>query len=93
MEIGRIKGCTRVIGRSQGYYGLPLRDELINDSVTGPDTPCMVTAWFPTPDELVAINAGAPIHLRVVGIGHPPVMLGVGETPDTPSTQPREGEL
>lgn len=82
MEIGRIKGCTRVIGKSQGYYGLPLRDELINDSVTGPNTPAMVTAWFPTPDELAAINAGAPIHLTVVGTGHPPVMMSVGETPE-----------
>ena len=54
MEIGRVTGCTRVIGKSQGYYGLPLRDEVINDSVTGPGTPCMVTAWMPTPDELSA---------------------------------------
>jgi hypothetical protein len=81
MEVGRIKGCTRVIGKSQGYFGLPLRDEVINDSVTGPGTPAMVTAWFPTPDELAAINAGAPIHLTIVGTGHPPVMLGVGDLP------------
>jgi hypothetical protein len=81
MDIGRIRGCTRVLGRSQGYYGLPIRDELSNDSVTGPNTPVMVTAWFPTPDELVALNAGAAIHLHVVGTKHPPVMLGVGEAP------------
>jgi hypothetical protein len=82
MEIGRIKGFNRVIGKSQGYYGLPVRDEFQNDTVTGPNTPVMVTAWFPTPDELVALNAGAPVHLRIVGQGHPPVMLGVGEVPD-----------
>jgi hypothetical protein len=82
MEIGRVTGATRVIGKSQGYYGLPLRGIIINDSVTGPNTPAMITAWFPTPDELVAINAGAPIHLTVVGTGHPPVMLGVGEVPE-----------
>lgn len=82
MEIGRIRGCTRVIGRAQGYYGLPLKDIIINDSVTGPETPAMVTAWFPTPDELAALNAGAPIHLTVVGSGHPPVMMGVGDRPD-----------
>ena len=86
MEIGRIRGCTRVIGKSQGYYGLPLRDIIINDSVTGPDTPAMVTAWFPTPDELKALNAGAPIHLTVVGRGHPRVMLGVGELPQEMET-------
>jgi len=82
MEIGRIEGCTRVIGKSQGYYGLPVRDEFQNDTVTGPGTPIMVTAWFPTPDELQAINAGAPVHLKIVGTGHPPVMLGVGSIPE-----------
>jgi hypothetical protein len=82
MEVGRIAGCTRVLGKSQGYYGLPIRDEVRNDGVTGPGTPVMVTAWFPTPDELAAINAGAPIHLTVVGTGHPPVMMGVGELPE-----------
>lgn len=81
MEIGRIKGCTRVLGKSQGYYGLPIRDERMNDTVTGPDTPVMVTAWMPTPDELAAINAGAPIHLRIVGTAHPPCMMTVGEVP------------
>lgn len=81
MEIGRIQGCTRVLGKSQGYYGLPVRDEVQNDAVTGPDTPVMVTAWFPTPDELAALNAGAPVHLKVVGTAHPPVMLTTGEIP------------
>lgn len=81
MEIGRIQGCTRVIGRSQGYYGLPLRDIVVNDTVTGPETPAMETAWLPTPEELAALNAGAPIILRVVGSGHPPVMIYTGEVP------------
>ena len=81
MEVGRIRGATRVIGKSQGYYGLPVRDETINSSVTGQDTPCMVTAWFPSPDELAALNAGAPIHLSIVGTAHPPVMLSVGDIP------------
>jgi len=81
MEIGRIRGCTRVIGKAQGYYGLPIRDIVINDTVTGPETPAMETAWFPSPDELAAINAGAPIILRVCGNGHPPVMLYTGEVP------------
>lgn len=82
MEIGRIQGCTRVIGRAQGYYGLPLRDIVINDSVTGPETPAMETAWLPTPEEIAALHAGAPLILRVVGSGHPPVMLYVGEVPE-----------
>lgn len=81
MQIGRIQGCTRVIGKAQGYLGLPLRDIIINDSVTGPNTPAMETAWFPTPEELAALVAGAPIILRVVGSGHPPVMLFTGDIP------------
>lgn len=75
MQIGRITGCT------QGYLGLPLRDELIDCTVNGPDTNSMVTAWLPTPDEIARINAGAPVHLRVLGDAHPPVMLDVGEVP------------
>ncbi len=82
MQIGRIEGCTRVLGKSQGYFGLPLRDVTINDSVTGPGTPAMETAWLPTPKEIEAIVAGAPIILRVLGTAHPPVMINVGEVPD-----------
>jgi len=81
MQIARIEGCTRVLGEAQGYIGLPLRDIVINDSVTGPQTPAMESAWFPTPEELAALNAGAPIILRVVGRVHPPVMLETGEVP------------
>lgn len=82
MQVGRISGFTRVIGQSQGYIGLPLRDVVINCSVDGPETPAMETAWFPTPDELVALAAGAPVILRVIGNGHPPVMLYTGEKPE-----------
>jgi hypothetical protein len=81
MQIGRIKDATRVIGQSQGYMGLPLRDEPINCKVTGEGTPSMVTAWFPTPKELDALVAGAPVHVRLIGTAHPPIMVEVGETP------------
>ncbi len=81
MQIGRIKDATRVIGKSQGYMGLPLRDEIINCKVGGEGTPSMVTAWHPTPKELDALNAGAPVHVRLVGTGHPPIMVEVGEIP------------
>lgn len=36
-----------------------------------------VSAWFPTPEELVALNSGAPVYLFIYGQGHPPVSLGV----------------
>jgi hypothetical protein len=74
--INAIEGATRRIGKSQGYKGLPLRDEVRPDG-----TPQMVTSWQPTPAELAAIAAGAPIYLTVLGTGHPPVMLTVGDVP------------
>lgn len=80
--IAMISGVTRIIGKSQGFLGLPLRDELIDCPVCGPDTPSMVTAWEPTPEELAKLNAGAPVLLRILGSGHPPVMLTVGDVPE-----------
>lgn len=47
MLIGTIEGVTRVIGKSQGYLGLPLSDEVMNCTVNGEGTPAMVTAWQP----------------------------------------------
>lgn len=77
----RIEGCTRALGAPPGWTpdssgpccGLPIRDEMNGD------VPCMVSAWEPTPAELAALNAGAKVMLRVVGVGHPPVMLYTGE--------------
>lgn len=78
MLISRIPNATRVIGKSQGYLGLPLRDEVRNTTVDGPSTKCMVTAWEPTPDELERLNKGASVHLVIIGTSHPPVMVEVG---------------
>lgn len=95
VEILRVEGATRVLGRSQGYYGLPVRDDVVeevfdgvliqtrtDDSVTGPGTPRMTTAWQLSEDEILALAAGAPLYLHVVGTGHPPVMLSVGDPAD-----------
>lgn len=94
MNIGRIEGATRVLGQSQGYIGLPLRDEAKNlgdlphmlhyngsNKVDGDNVPSMVTCWQPTPDEIERLAKGAPIYLHLVGIAHPPVMLVVGDVP------------
>lgn len=82
MQIGRISGATRILGKGQGYAGLPVRDEPINCSVEGPNTPSMVTAWLPTPKELAALNSGAAVHVRLLGKQHPPIMVDVGEVPE-----------
>lgn len=82
MQIGIIQGHTRVLGKSQGYLGLPLRDIEVDCTVNGNGTPAMETAWLPTPDEITAIAAGAPIILRVLGTSHPPVMIYIGDVPN-----------
>lgn len=82
MQIGRIEGHTRIVGKGQGYLGLPLRDEVVNCPVGGPGTPRMVTAWLPTPAEVEAIVAGAAIHVCLYGVAHPPIRLEVGLPPE-----------
>jgi hypothetical protein len=77
MQIGMIEGATRVIGKSQGYMGLPLKDFVYQDG-----TPAMESVWFPTPKELEALALGAPVVLQVLGTGHPPVSLSVGNPPE-----------
>jgi hypothetical protein len=77
MMIRRIAGATRVLGKAQGYLGLPVRDVLVNDSVNGPSTPAMETAWEPMPDELERLAEGASVVVQLLGSLHPPIMLGV----------------
>jgi hypothetical protein len=84
MNIARIPNATRVIGRSQGYIGLPLRDELIDEQVNGPRTPSMVSAWEPTPEELERLVLGAKVHVRILGTQHPPLIVEVGDIPIDP---------
>lgn len=76
MIISVIKGSTRVLGKSQGYLGLPVRDE-VRDGVA-----YMVSAWEPTPDEIAAIQAGAKIEVSIMGTVHPPILLQVGAAPE-----------
>lgn len=72
MLIARIEGATRVCGKSQGYLGLPVRDEIV-DGVN-----IMHTAWEPTPDEIERIKAGAKVIVSVIGNNPQPIMLTVG---------------
>lgn len=76
MQAGMIDGATRVLGKSQGYIGLPVRDDRMESG-----TPIMTTSWTPTPKEIEAINAGAPIHVTLIGDQHPPIMVGVSTPP------------
>ena len=74
MIIKHVDEATRVIGKSQGFLGLPIRDQI--DPLTG--MPEMISAWEPTPDELRRLNQGDSVQLAVLGNGHPPVKIEVG---------------
>lgn len=86
----RIHGCTRVLGAPVGWtpetsgscVGLPIRDEMNGDM------PCMVSSWEPTPEELRAIAAGGKVYLRVLGAGHPPVMVFAAAAADLAPVEP-----
>lgn len=71
MLIAVIDGHTRICGKSQGYKGLPIRDETV-DGVN-----MMHSAWEPTPDEIERINAGAKIIVSVIGTSPQPILLTV----------------
>jgi hypothetical protein len=83
MIIGRIEGATRELGKpanwdetnpGQTCQSLPVVD--IPPELGGPQ---MVSAWFPTPDEVQRIVAGEPVYLAVFGTVHPPVCVWVPE--------------
>jgi hypothetical protein len=76
----RIAGATRYLGAPKDWN--PDKDGdcahlAIQDAMLDGGTPVMVSAWEPTPGELAALNAGAPVYLQIVGSAHPPVMVWV----------------
>lgn len=84
MNILTIEGVTRILGKSQGYRGLPIKDVNLEDG-----TPGMISAWEPTPDEVIAIMGGATVYLHILGEdisgdgrSHPPVKIEVGAAKD-----------
>lgn len=79
MESIEFEGQTRVLGVSQGYRGLAVRDEMTDpgDAPQDEPQPVMVSMWKPSPEECGAIMNGGLIALSVLGTGHPPVMIEV----------------
>lgn len=83
MHIGHISGATRNLAAPSDWdkatngpcLGLPIRDERTSAGKV------MVSAWFPTSEEIERIQAGAPIYLGVYGSAHPPVSMSVGPRP------------
>ncbi|MBI1234755.1 MAG: hypothetical protein GC208_09665 [Alphaproteobacteria bacterium] len=80
MQIDTIPGATVMLGAPEGWD--PRVDGVeCNVLPAIYDGQRFVSQWQPTPDEVAAIFAGAPIHLHVYGEGHPPVALSVGPVP------------
>lgn len=83
MHPGHIAGTTRSLRAPENWSrenngpcsSLPIRDGERRG------LPHMESAWFPTPEEIAAIVAGAPVILRIVGTAHPPVALYTGDRP------------
>lgn len=47
------------------------------------DVRIITSAWKPTPEELVLLNAGQPVQLHVYGHSHPVVALSVANNAPT----------
>lgn len=77
MMISQIEGANRTCGKSQGYLGLPVRDETIIEK-DGTITNIMHTAWEPTPEEIEKINNGAKIIVSLIGLNPQPINVDVG---------------
>jgi hypothetical protein len=77
---GRILRATRTLGPPKDWdvdrdgpcASLPVRDEAFCGFAS------MVSAWHPTPAEILAICGGAPVYLRIVSSQHPAIELTVG---------------
>ena len=82
MIIARIEGATRTCGKSQGFMGLPVRDEAITME-DGTPAFLLHTAWESTPEEIEMISKGAKIivsimHFNPTPAPHP-MIVNVGK--------------
>lgn len=89
MIVQRIANASRVLGQSQGYIGLPLRDDTLETAAGRVE--CMISSWQPTPAELKALNEGGSVYLTVLGSAHPPVMLTTIDPGNNAPKEPTNG--
>lgn len=84
----RIEGANVCFKRPEGSTAdqcgdLYVRREVIGVGNAREPWMHMTSAWTPTPAEIARINAGASVHLSIAGTAQPPVMLTVGEPPES----------
>lgn len=81
MNIALINGFVGIAGVDQGYRGLPYRRAVLEDSVNGPGTPAIQTAWLPTPDQMAVLQKGGAVLVTTLGTGIVPMSLDVEPGP------------
>lgn len=74
----RPKGTTRVLGQSQGFLGLPVRDTVLQFG-NGQQCNAIITAWELTPEEIGKIHLGEPLMIRMLCVTPPPMNVYVGD--------------
>ena len=82
MDHLKIEGANRRFG-GPGYFTIRDRQSEAVNPETGERYTTMSTAWLPTPEELAALNLGAPLILEIGCTVHPPVLLSVGDIPES----------
>jgi len=92
MDPIELDGQTRVLGASQGYRPLPVRDGLFVDEAGSASVPCMTTHWRPSAEELAALAAGAPVVINILGTSHPPILVETGSGPQSPAAKEDLGD-
>lgn len=79
MTPGAISGATKMYGKPDGMTDEECGRLLVREG-TDSGWPTLTSAWYPTPEEVARLRAGAPVYLTIFGAGgHPPVALTVGE--------------
>lgn len=68
------------VAKSAGTHGIRYRTNQALEAFLTEIAAALSSA--PAPAEIVAIEDGAPIILRLFGRGHPPVMMRTGDAPD-----------
>lgn len=92
MNIGKIKGYTRIIGESQGYIGLPLRDAHYSLSLNDLETKLKKSVGGPGPGEPILLRqqivSWTIAQLKKIAVTLPPIRDGVQDSsvtgPGTP---------
>jgi hypothetical protein len=83
MIAGAINGANHRLGKPSDMTDAechPLAVRVERVQYADGETLEFTSAWYPTPDELKRLNEGAAVYLTIVGQGHPPVRLSVGES-------------